>query len=308
MKKILPFCLALTCAFSATPAQGNGCVDRLQPCLDRCAEQLADCQDTDYICNLQNTHCKNSCEGEHQARISTRGKKISEYARDCIWVNYPKMQDAIDLINAGVFSGLIDYALYPRQGYSSPRGIPTSVDKIAKSDMDTPEYFLLLKIWDPESYIFRPGPDVFGSRGVPSPLPGTGEWYFAKGLKFDSSTNENDLLNAFYIGAVGDPAGAEPIIDGSYLKLRPVRRRVMQMMQRGGVPKGREPVYKLAYLYETLCPQCEPGVYAPDLRIRDRNLTELTAGVLSRIIGAPYGTLYENLTGADSRFPIRLRR
>ena len=47
---------------------------------------------------------------------------------------------------------------------------------------------------------------------------------------------------------------------------------------------------------------------APDFRIRDRNLTVMTAGVLSRMIGAPYGTLYENLVGEDSRFPVRLRR
>jgi hypothetical protein len=53
------------------------------------------------------------------------------------------------------------------------------------------------------------------------------------------------------------------------------------------VPKSREAAYKLAYLYQTLGPQCEPGIYAPDFRIRDRNLTVMTAGVLSRMIGEP---------------------
>ena len=95
-------CLALACALPAAQAQENNC-NRLSPCLERCAKELADCQDTDYICNLQNTHCKNSCQGAHKARISSRGKKISQYARDCIWANYPEMQGAIDLIRKSIF-------------------------------------------------------------------------------------------------------------------------------------------------------------------------------------------------------------
>ena len=225
------------------------------------------------------------------------------------------MQEAIDLINSNyadndsVDDVLIDYAMYPDQGYYSPRGIPTSIDKIAKSDMDTPHYWLLLKIYTDDDYSFFA--DEYGNpgRGVPPPpSPPSGVWFFAKGLRDNNPDSESDLLKALYIAAVGDPTGAEPIIDGTYLNVRPVRRRVMQLMQRGEVPQSREAAYKLAYLYQTLCPQCEPGIYAPDFRIRDRNLTVMTAGVLSRMIGEPYGKLYENLVGEDSRFPIRLRR
>ena len=89
MKRLLPLGLALACAFVVPQAQGNNC-NRLQPCLERCAKELADCQDTDYICKGENTNCKEELPGAtSSAHLHERGKKISDYARDCIWANYP---------------------------------------------------------------------------------------------------------------------------------------------------------------------------------------------------------------------------
>ena len=88
MKRLPLLCLFLAGAFPVPQAWGNNC-DRLQQCLERCAKERAECQDTDYLCKLENTLCKEQCQERHKARISTKGKKISEYARDCIWANYP---------------------------------------------------------------------------------------------------------------------------------------------------------------------------------------------------------------------------
>ena len=52
--------------------------------------------------------------------------RVPSRARDTIWADYPEMQGAIDLMNGGAFSGLIDYAMFPSQGYLDPRGIATS--------------------------------------------------------------------------------------------------------------------------------------------------------------------------------------
>ena len=231
MNRLLPLCLVLACALPAAQAQDNNC-NRLQPCLDRCAKELADCQDTDYICKGENTNCKKSCQGQHQARISTRGKTISQYARDCIWANYPEMQGAIDLINDDVFEGLIDYAMYPSQGYSDPRGIPTSIRKIPREDMGTPHYWLLLKIYE-DNYNYYA--DESGNPGMgvpPPPYPPSGVWFFAKGLRENNPDSESDLLKALYIAAVGDPAPVEAIIDGTFMNVPGVREKVREWREK----------------------------------------------------------------------------
>ena len=280
MKRLLPLGLALACTFAVPQAQGNNC-NRLQPCLERCAKELADCQDTDYICKGENTNCKKSCQGQHQARISTSGKKISDYARDCIWANYPEMQGAIDLINRNyeddesVDDVLIDYAMYPDQGYYSPRGIPTSIDKIPTSDMDTPHYWLLLKIYNTDDYnVFA---DADGNPGLsvpPPPYPPSGVWFFAKGLRENNPDSESDLLKALYIGATGSPQGAEPIINGTFAQVPGVRERAEEWRRRSPNPNAwsDEGANHYAYLLMTLVDTNE--------EFKDRGLVELSLGIL----------------------------
>ena len=276
MKRLLPLGLALACAFAVPQAQGNNC-NRLQPCLERCAKDLADCQDTDYICKGENTNCKKSCQGQHQARISTRGKKISQYARDCIWANYPEMQGAIDLINRNyaddesVDDVLIDYAMYPDQGYYSPRGISTSIDKISSGDMDTPHYWLLLKIHTDDYNFFA---DADGDPGLdvpPPPSPPSGVWFFAKGLRDNNPDSESDLLKALYIAAVGDPQPVEPIINGTFMDVPGVREKVREWKEKYNfAPHSDEGNHLLAYNVNIL----------RKADFRDKELVELSLAML----------------------------
>lgn len=309
-----PFLLALA-ILSILPMQANGgCTDSLRQCLDGCARGLADCRNTNYLCAVHNTNCKSKCEVQQRNFVRVGGhKKISDYARESIWSGYPEMKRAIDLINNDIDSGLIDYALFPLQEYYHTRGTPTSIRKIPRDDMGTPQYWLLLKIYgyDYDSYFHGTayGTSDKRNRGVPTLPPGIGEWYFARGLTHRSSTNEGDLLGALYIGAVGDPRGAAPIGDGSYLTMPAVRDRVRKMLERGmHLPKRRKEAYKLGYIYETLCPQCAPRLPRRDFRARDGNLVDLSLGVLSRVVGKPYDTLYENVVGVGCEFPLQIRQ
>ena len=273
MKRLLPLGLALACTFAVPQAQGNNC-NRLQPCLDRCAKELADCQDTDYLCNIENTHCKERCQEQHEARISMKGKKISHYARDCIWANYPEMQGAINLINRKADYGLIDYAMYPNQEISNPRNIPVTTKKIPKNDMDTPHYWLLLRICYPGTrtykLIFEGSHDHLG---IPTPIPGTGVWYFARGLKSRSPDNESDLLKALYIAAVGDPQPVEPIINGTFMDVPGVREKVREWKEKGltdHLDQSDEWIHLLAY-HRNILTKAD---------FRDKELVELSLGML----------------------------
>ena len=247
MKRLLPLGMALTCAMLVPQAWGNNC-DQRPACLERCAKELAEREDTDYICQGENKNCKNRCEGNHEARISRRGKKISDYARDCIWANYPEMQGAIDLINDKVFSGLIDYAMYPNQGYSSPRGIPTSIEKIPRTDMGTAHYWLLLKIYDiGYNYLADETGDP-GAGVPPPPYPPSPVWFFAKGLRKNNPDSESDLLKALYIAALGDPKWAEPVINGTFMDVPGVREKVTEWKEKHNfAPYSHEMNHFLAY-------------------------------------------------------------
>ena len=320
----------------ASPVFGEcvGYGSTLKRCMDEVAAKRAACTDSDYRCNEAKIYGEQDCRTADDRRADrSRGWKIPARARDTIWAGYPEMQEAIDLINRGAFIGLTTYALFPDQGYSDPRNIPTSVKKIRRSEMRTPEYWLLLRLygytelsangwlgWISE-YSYKGG-----DRGIPILPSGTGVSYFAKGLAYASKTQgrgygrgyreetviipspdaEADLLKALYMGARGAPEGADAIVNGSYLGMPTVRTRVMQLLRGEGKPGGREESYKLAYLYETLCPQCGPGVYQADFHTEDRALVKLAAGALSSIVGTPYQTLYENLAGSDCEFPVSL--
>ena len=322
------FASAVLVVFSLQPApplfaECVGYTSPFQACMDDCATKRAGCKDTRYKCEEARKFCEYDCRGNGKGESG----KISHRARNTIWANYPEMLDAIDLINAGN-NRMVSYALYPSEGYYSPRGIPTSVRKVPREDRRTPQYWLLLKLVDVAlNYVnYNSLADENGGEGIRPLPPNTGVWYFSRGLRIKTekdnigvanyyryvdswqAENEFDLLRALYMGASGDPGGAEAIIDGSYLKMPSVRRRLMQMMGGEGMPRGREAVYKLAYLYETLCPQCAPGTYAPDFQTEDRNLVELAAGALSKFNRHPYRVLYENLAGADCEFPIQLVR
>ena len=224
---------------------------------------------------------------EH-ALAQERKKKISDEARNRIWANYPRMQEAIDLINRGAFIGLIHYALYPDQGYSDPRGIPTSVRKIPTRDMDTPHFWLLMKIYGNGYNRFFDGTrDLDGSNaGIPTLPPNTGAWYFARGLKSRSSTNESDFLKALYIGATGSPDGAEPIINGTFAKVPGVGERAEQWRRNSPRPDAlsEEGANYYAYLLMTL--------FDTNEEFKDRELVDLSLGMLPEF--------YADTMGPDS--------
>ena len=275
-----------------------------EACLAGCAAERTACADSDYRCNEARTFCEFDCGGARDAYDARNARlKISDRARDTIWADYPAMQGAVYLINQDN-GRMAEYALFPSQGYSSPRNIPTSVDKIRTARMRTPQYWLLLRIYRGSTNGFA---DARSDRGVPPLPPGTGVWYFARGL-MTGVDNEEDLVRALYMGARGDPGGAEPILSGAYMEMPAVRNRVMRLFGRDGLPRGREAVYKLAYLYETLCPDCAPGADAGDFQTEDRVLAVLAAGALSRLVGGPYPALYRNMVGGDCGFPVNLRR
>ena len=157
------------------------------------------------------------------------------------------MQGAIELINRNVDDIFIKYALHPNQNYSDPRHVPVSIDKTPTEDMDTPHYWLLLKIWstlyqgtfyhwlllkiwgDDYNLTFDGIRSLDGSNaGIPTLPPETGVWYFARGLKSSSCTSEADLLKALYIAALGDPKWAEPIIKGTLVDVPGVREKVSE--------------------------------------------------------------------------------
>ena len=204
-----------------------------------------------------------------------REQIISDEARNRIWANYPEMQGAIDLINRGAFGGLIDYALYPNQGYSDPRGIPTSVRKIPRDDMDTPHYWLLLKIHEGRAYNLIA--NEFGDPGLgipPPPYPPSGVWYFARGLRTGSPDNESDLLKALYIGATGSPQGAEPIINRTFMNVPGVEERAEEWRRSSPNPNALsdEGANHFAYLLMTLVDTNEEFI--------DRELVDLSLGIL----------------------------
>ena len=213
--------------------------------------------------------------------FAQRRKKISDEARNRIWANYPEMQGAIDLINdnyvndESVDDVLIDYAMYPDQGYYSPRGIPTSIDKISSEDMDTPHYWLLLKIHADDDYNFFADED--GDPGLdvpPPPSPPSGVWYFARGLRDNSPDNESDLLKALYIGATGSPDGAEPIINGTFMNVPGVTERAEEWRRSSPNPNAfsDEGANHFAYLLMTLVDINEEFI--------DRELVDLSLGIL----------------------------
>ena len=325
MKRLSILCVLGCGSLCATPlfADCVGYTSPFQACMDDCATKRAGCRDTRYKCEEERKFCEYDCRGTDRGESG----KISHRARTTIWANYPEMLDVVDLINSGN-RRMYEHAMYPAQGYSSPRGIPTSTKKIPRADRRTPQYWLLLKAADVamNHVSYNSLSDENGGYGVQPPPPDTGVWYFSRGLRITTerryigvaryyrlvdswqAENEFDLLRALYMGTTGDPGGAEAIIDGSYLKMPSVRRRLMQMMDGADLPKGREATYKLAYLYETLCRQCIPGAYAPDFQTEDRNLVELAAGALSKFNKHPYHILYENLAGADCEFPVQLVR
>ncbi len=206
--------------------------------------------------------------------FAQRRKKISDEARNRIWANYPEMQGAIDLINdnyvndESVDDVLIDYAMYPDQGYYSPRGIPTSIDKISSEDMDTPHYWLLLKIHADDDYNFFADED--GDPGLdvpPPPSPPSGVWYFARGLRDNSPDNESDLLKSLYVGATGSPQGAEPIINGTFMNASGVREKVREWKEKYDfAPFSDEGNHLLAYNVNIL----------RNVDFRDKELVELS--------------------------------
>ena len=210
-----------------------------------------------------------------ESAFAQRRKRISDEARNRIWKNYPEMQGAIDLINDNVDDGLIMYAMWPVQEYYDPRGVPTSIDKIPREDMDTPQYWLLLKIWN-NSYnsTFEGERFLDGSNaGIPTLSfdDNKGVWYFARGLKSGSSTNESDLLKALYIGATGSPDGAEPIINGTFMDVPGVREKVREWREEFNfAPHSDEGNHLLAYNLNIL----------RNADFRDKELVELSLGLL----------------------------
>ncbi len=200
--------------------------------------------------------------------FAQRKKRISDEARNRIWANYPEMQGAIDLINDDVFEGLIDYAMYPSQGYSDPRGIPTSIRKIPREDIGTPHYWLLLKIYE-DNYNYYA--DEGGNPGMgvpPPPSPPSGVWYFARGLRDNSPDNESDLLKALYIGATGSPQGAEPIINGTFMNVPRVREKVREWRERNQLSSDLDEEEHLLLAYNLNVLRA--------VRFRDEELVELS--------------------------------
>ena len=140
--------------------------------------------------------------------------------------------------------------------------------------MWTPQYWLLLKIYEGDDYnIFA---DEFGNPGLgvppppPSPLAG---WYFARGLRDNSPDNESDLLKALYIAATGSPEGAEPIINGTFMDVPGVRERVREWKRNGQTVHSDEGEYLVAYSLNIL----------REANFRDCELVELSLGVLGEM-------------------------
>ncbi len=227
--------------------------------------------------------------------FAQRRKRISDEARNRIWKNYPQMQGAIDLINRGAFEGLIDYALYPNQGYYDPRGIPTSVRKIPRGDMDTPHYWLLLKILEGDGYNIFADNNGEPFLGVPPPpSPPSGVWYFARGLRTGSPDNESNLLKALYIGATGSPDGAEPIINGTFMNVSGVREKVREWREEYDfAPHSDEGNHLLAYnlniLREAIFPNTE--------HFKGRELVELSLLGLEDFYDEVYSPEKSNIYG-----------
>ena len=210
-------------------------------------------------------------------------KLISDEARDRIWANYPEMQDVVDLINEDenlrgtgrTMSQFIQYALYPDQGISNRDNIAITTRKVPIEDMDTPHYWLLLKIY-PRN-VFNNSADDNGNPGVgvpPPPSPPSGVWYFARGLRDDSPDNESDLLKALYIGATGSPEGAEPIINGTFAEVPGVRERAEEWRRSSPNPDAlsEEGANYYAYLLLTLVDTNEEFI--------NRELVDLSLGML----------------------------
>ena len=173
-----------------------------EACLAGCAAERTACADSDYRCNEARTFCEFDCGAPGTLRRAQRqAQDLRPRARDTIWADYPAMQGAVYLINQDN-GRMAEYALFPSQGYSSPRNIPTSVDKIRTArDADAP---ILASVEN------LPGStngfaDARSDRGVPPLPPGTGVWYFARGL-MTGVDNEEDLVRALYMGARGDRA------------------------------------------------------------------------------------------------------
>ena len=163
--------------------------------------------------------------------------------------------------------------MYPDQEYYDPRGIPTSVRKIPIRDMDTPHYWLLLKIND-DGYNYYA--DEIGNPGLgvpPPPSPPSGVWYFARGLRNRSPDNESDLLKALYIGATGSPEGAEPILDGTFMRMQSVRDTVRKWKEEHNfAPYSDEGNHLVAYNLNRL----------REANFEDNELTELSLLALAK--------------------------
>ena len=218
---------------------------------------------------------------------------IPEEARNRIWggKQFLEMRNAIDKINSYVKynerdESDIEYILFPN---ARPRGTVDS-NKIAREMMGTPQYWLLLRCWlndDMGVYkaIFE-GTNV--SKGVPPLQKGRGVWHFARALSTVATHSiEADLLRALYIGANGEPNGAEPIINETYQNIHAVQRKVKEWENKGYTPFSTRGNELLAYLFLTITS-----------RLQDQNLLAIS----SMMIGDYYEKVKKNQEKSDIVF------
>lgn len=237
------------------------------------------------------------------------GDVIPHCARDTIWDGLPRMQAAIDLINDQRSRNYTDYVMFPNSEFGDIYNRGTTLRKIPREDMATPQYWLLLKKYTGRMYLGT-GPEEFGGgreavsisydryfaagerlredptlikytglhhAGIPPLAPNTGLWHFARSLMVTNEEAEADLLKALFIGATGSPDGAQAIIDSSFRDMPNVRAKVREWEKdHDFAPYSDEGNLLAGYVTLALLGEDERRK-----TLEDRNLFELTLGMLS---------------------------
>lgn len=210
-----------------------------------------------------------------------------------IWDAYPNMLRAIQIINDPELNNLyLGHVMLRETNFADPGQKIIPPKKIPESEMHTPQYWLLAKLALDNRTYTRIANIAAGEKTSKQDVPvlhDKGVLNFAQGMRADLSREQREelLLKALYIGATGSENGANPILDGSYMRRPEVMAKVKEWKEKHNyAPHSNEGNHLSAYLSITLRGSVRNG---PLVSLSTLALTNNSRGEKEKIFAASQG-------------------